>query len=167
MSPPRAAPERIESLASTLTDVRQGLAAQEDASAPQRLDELARELASLRDSQAPDPQTIDRLAEDLDRAAGPARGGIRDTRAQRRSARPRPARGAQHGIEALASPSPAAPDGRIDQLVHDLETIREQLAKVERTPVTDPVVASELDTLSQRLRFLDDRLNEDVATSPR
>ena len=68
-------------------------------------------------------------------------------------------------IEELASASSVAPDPRVDQLAHDFDAIREQLAQVERTPVTDPVVASELDTLSQRLRFLDDRLNEDVATS--
>ena len=54
---------------------------------------------------------------------------------------------------------------RTQQLTHDLDAVREQLTKLERTPVTDPVVASELDTLSQRLRFLDNRLNEDVATS--
>ena len=64
---------------------------------------------------------------------------------------------------------PPRPIRRVEQLTqqltHDLDAVREQLAKLERTPVTDPVVASELDTLSQRLRFLDDRLNEDVATS--
>ena len=68
-------------------------------------------------------------------------------------------------IEELASASSVAPDLRVDQLSHDFDAIREQLAQVERTPVTDPVVASELDTLSQRLRVLDDRLNEGVATS--
>ena len=36
---------------------------------------------------------------------------------------------------------------------------------MERTPSADPVVASELDTLSQRLRSLDARFDEDVATS--
>ena len=51
------------------------------------------------------------------------------------------------------------------QLTHDLDAVREQVAKLERTPVTDPVVASELDTLSQRLRFLDVRLNEEVPTT--
>ena len=41
--------ERVEDLAATLTDVRQGLAAQEDAAAPQRLDELGQSLAAVRD----------------------------------------------------------------------------------------------------------------------
>ena len=36
---------------------------------------------------------------------------------------------------------------------------------MERTPSADPVVASELDTLSQRLRSLDARFDEEVATS--
>ena len=44
--------ERVEALATTLTDVRQGLAAQEDAGAPQRLDELGQSLGAVRDEVA-------------------------------------------------------------------------------------------------------------------
>ncbi len=64
--------------------------------------------------------------------------------------------------EELTSASSSAD---VQQLAGDIATIREQIAKAERTPSTDPVVASELDTMSQRLRFMDARLNDEMATS--
>ena len=69
-------------------------------------------------------------------------------------------------VEAPATADPVV-EQLTQQLTHDLDAVREQVAKLERTPVTDPVVASELDTLSQRLRFLDVRLNEEVPTTAR
>ena len=153
-----------EDLARALAGARDDLTPAPAPLADPRVDELARELASLRDDQAPDTR-VDRLAEDLAEVRA---------RLDELSATPEPVHDpAVHQqlealatrIEELASASSVGPDPRVDQLAHDFDAIREQLAQVERTPVTDPVVASELDTLSQRLRFLDDRLNEDVATS--
>ena len=129
-----------------------------------RIDELARELASLRDSQAPDPR-VDRLAEDLTEMSArlaevPATPEPRDDplvhdRLEALASR----------IEELASAPSVAADERIDHLIHDVGAIRDELANVAPSPATDPVVASELDTLSQRLHLLDARLDEEVAAS--
>ena len=153
-----------EDLARALIGARDDLTPAPAPLADPRVDELARELASLRDDQAPDhPGRPSRRGPGG--GARPARRDERDT-----GARPRPgsapaARGARDADRGARLCLLRRPDPRVDQLAHDFDAIREQLAQVERTPVTDPVVASELDTLSQRLRFLDDRLNEDVATS--
>jgi DNA repair exonuclease SbcCD ATPase subunit len=151
-------------LARALAGAREDLTPAPAPLADPRVDELARELASLRDSQAPDPR-VDRLAEDL-----------REVRARLAEVPATPEPGHDplvHDrlealatrIDELASASPVAPDGRIDRLVHDVDAIRDQLASVERTPTSDPVVASELDALSQRLRSLDARIDEEVTTS--
>ena len=172
----QAVAQRLDEIESRLTagvvtpeDLARALAGAGDDLAPAtladpRIDELARELASLRDNQAPDHR-VEHLTEDLAEVRA---------RLDELNATPEPVSDpAVHQelealatrIEELASASSVAPDPRVDQLSHDFDAIREQLAQVERRPVGDPVVASELDTLSQRLRVLDDRLNEGVATS--
>ena len=62
--------EQVQALGTTLTDVRQGLAAQEDAAAPQRLDELAQSLAAMRDEISALAQSVtpaDRIEQIADR----------------------------------------------------------------------------------------------------
>ena len=153
-----------EDLARALAGAGDDLAPAPAPLADPRVDELARELASLRHDQAPDTR-VDRLTEDLAEVRA---------RLDELSATPKPVHDpAVHQqlealatrIEELSSAPSVGPDPRVDQLSHDFDAIREQLAQVERRPVSDPLVAGELDTLSQRLRLLDDRLNEGVATS--
>ena len=153
-----------EDLARALAGARDDLTPAPAPLADPRVDELARELASLRDDQVPDIR-VDRLDEDLEEVR------IRLDEMDRRAEHVHDPAAHQQlealtaRIEELASASSVGPDPRVDQLAHDFDALREQLAQVERTPVTDPVVASELDTMSLRLRNLDDRLSEDVATS--
>ena len=70
-------------------------------------------------------------------------------------------------IEALEQrlDAPRTADPRVEELSHDIATLRDRVAQAERPPATDPVVASELDTMSQRLRFMDERMNDDMATT--
>ena len=155
-------------LANALARTREELASAPSVASDPRVDELSAGLTSLREELA----------------------GVRDTRAPTRddsavraeiaalarrieelpAAEPRHDAPLVARIEALEQRVEAPTvDPVVEQLTqrltHGLDEVREQVANLERTPVTDPVVASELDTLSQRLRFLDDRLNEDVATS--
>ena len=134
---------QVQALGTTLTEVRQSLAAQEDAGAPQRLDELGQSLAAVRDEISALAQTVtpaDRIeqiahrVDDLtaEREAQQALGArLEEIEARLTAEVVTP----EHLARALAdaredlTPAPAPlPDPRVDELTRELASLRDDQA---------------------------------------
>ena len=142
--------ERIQSLASTLTDVRQGLAAQEDASAPQRLDELGQSLDGVRDEVAAlaravtPPDRIEEIAHRVtelaaEREAQQALVQRLDEIDSREHGHRHPGR-SRAGASGSARGSAPAPaplvESRVDELARELASLRDSQAQDQNRPVS-------------------------------
>jgi hypothetical protein len=155
---PRTDPIVLEQLDSLASRIERVAGDEGDAALAARLADLERRLPA--ETVTPD-ELADALSRTRDDLALTAAGIAPDPRLEEISA----------AVESLRRDlddvrhAPVPADPRLEQLTAAVDTVREQVAAVASTPVTDPVVASELDTLSQRLRFLDVRLDEEMATS--
>ena len=136
---------QVQALGTTLTEVRQSLAAQEDAGAPQRLDELGQSLAAVRDEISALAQTVtpaDRIEQIAHR--------VDDLTAEREAQQALGAR--LEEIEARLTAEVVTPE----HLARALADAREDL-----TPAPAPLADPRVDELTRELASLRDDQSPD------